>query len=192
MDSYRILSKPVAAVFAILPVVILLAVYFGALDSWLQISTLDKVAEHFEQSYAPHASHPIRPWDAEWAPTIRLIKAYTRVSLPKDRQPRIIGRYVAISSAQEVIGKGQIAEWTAPSTPMLVLYKDWPGNTLAPDDWRIGSIGDFRSWINQYRDKWKFLVDDVLLAFLTLLSAASSLFGEKSGTDREAEFLALC
>ena len=28
---------------------------------------------------------------------------------------------------------------------------------------------DFRSWINQYRDKWQFLVDHLLVAFLVLL-----------------------
>jgi hypothetical protein len=63
---------------------------------------------------------------------------------------------------------------------------------MGPDDYRIvGSIGDFRSWINQYRDKWQFLVDHLLVAFLALLSFAISVFGvsEKHG---ESEFLALC
>ena len=48
MDSYRVLSKRFAAVLAIWPVVILLAVYLGALDYWLQIGPRYKVAEHFE------------------------------------------------------------------------------------------------------------------------------------------------
>lgn len=163
---------------SILALVILIFEWSGGLDRLLKIPLLDAVASGFELSYGPEASRPIRPSDKKWAPTIKLIREYTRTKLPTDRQPLVIARYQAVLSAQEPIGKGQFVQWTAPSTPIVVLYKKWPGNSIAPEDYRIvGTIGDLRSWINEYRDKWKFYVSDLLFAILALITAALSLPG---------------
>ena len=36
----------------------------------------------------------------------------------------MIARSQAVFSAQEPVGKGQIAQWTAPSTPIVLIYKE--------------------------------------------------------------------
>lgn len=170
------LSRRLAFAGSILALLILIFEYLGGLDRLLNIPLLDGVAIRFEQSYGREAARPIRPSDKEWAPTIKLIMEHTRTNLPRDRQPLVIARSVAVLSAQEPIGNGQIAQWTAPSTPILVLYKRWPGNSVGPEDYRVvGTIGDLRSWIADYREKWKFYVNDLLFAILGLITAALSL-----------------
>jgi hypothetical protein len=193
-----IISRRLAFGASILAFVILLAEYVGGLDYVLSIRLLQGAAERFELSYGPDASRPIKPSDREWEPTLKLIEDYTKTSLPENEQPRVIARSQAVFSAQEPMGKGQIAQWTAPSTPILLIYKNWPGNTVSPKDYRIvGSIGDLRSWINQYRDRWKFRVNDLLFALLALITTTLSL-GEGAErpadgkTDRAPEFLGLC
>ena len=63
-----------------------------------------------------------------------------------------------------------MAEWTAPSTPLLLLYKDWPGNDIPPEDYRvIGTIGDLRDWISKAKDHRRFVVQDVFLGTFTPL-----------------------
>ena len=193
-----IISRRLAFGASIFAIFILLAEYAGGLDYLLNIRLLEGVAGRFELSYGPDASRPINPSDKEWGPTLKLIKDYTRANLPNDKEPRVIARSQAVFSAQEPIGKGQLAQWTAPSTPILLLYKDWPGNTVSPEDYRIvGSIGDLRSWIDQYREKWKFRVNDLLFGLLGLITTALSLGGDAekpsdSETDRERELLNLC
>jgi hypothetical protein len=170
----------------------------GGLDYLLKVHLLENVAASFELSYGPDASPPVRVVDKDWGPTIKLITAYTRASLPKDKQPRVIARFTAVAAAQEQVGNGQIAQWTAPSTPIAVIYKDWTGSEpLSPEDCKIvGTIGDFRSWISQYRDKWQFRLNRLLLAFLGLVTAMLSLRARiepRNGTTgREATSLALC
>lgn len=172
------LSRRLAFCGSMLAVFILLFEHFGGLDRWLEIPLLNSVATRFEQSYGPGASRPIRPHDKEWTPTIRLIREYTRTTLPRDRQPLVIARAQALLSAQEPIGKGQIVQWTAPSTPVLLLYKSWPGNKvkLSDEDARVvGTIGDLRSWINEYRNSWRFYINDLLFAVLATVTATLSL-----------------
>jgi hypothetical protein len=193
-----IISRRLAFSASIFAIFILLAEYAGGLDYLLNIRVLEGAAGRFELSYGADASRPIKPSDKEWGPTLKLIKDYTRANLPKDKEPRVIARSQAVFSAQEPVGKGQIAQWTAPSTPILLLYKDWPGNTVPPEDYRIiGSIGDLRSWIDQYQEKWKFRINDLLFALLGLITTALSLGGETEKpadgeTDREPELLNLC
>lgn len=62
------------------------------------------------------------------------------------------------------------AEWTAPSTPLALLYRDWPGNEVPREDYRIiGTIGNLREWISKAKDDRRFLVQDVFLGTFTPL-----------------------
>jgi hypothetical protein len=192
-----VVSRNVAFYGSILAFAILIFDQVGGLDYCLKIPLLENVARRFELSYGPDASRPIRPSDKEWAPTLKLIREYSRTRFPKDRQPRVIARFKAVSSAQEQVGKEEIAQWTAPSTPIAFLYKDWPGTSVIPEDYRVvGSIGDLRSWIDEYHDKWKFITNDLLLAVLAVVTTALSLTGAKNppnnSTGSCAEFLDLC
>src|SRR5579871_2174155 len=120
---------------------------------WDRVRGLDlaeRAAKRFDLSYAADASTPVRVGDPEWRPLLSLIEAYSIASLPKGREPRVIARHVAIASAKTQIGPDQIMEWTAPSTPLLLLYRDWPGDDLPPSDVKIvGTIGDLHRWIDQ-------------------------------------------
>jgi hypothetical protein len=192
-----VLSRKVAFYGSLLTFAILIFDRVGGLDYCLKIPLLETVAHRFELSYGPDASRPIKPSDKEWTPTLDLIREYSRTSFPKDKQPKVIARFKAVSSSQEQVGKEEIAQWTAPSTPLAILFKDWPGASVAPDDYRVvGSIGDLRSWVNAYRDKWKFITNDLLLGVLAVVTTALSFVGvEKSpnnSTGSDVEFLCLC
>lgn len=145
--------------------------HYHGWDRLRGINLMLETAKNFDLSYTPGASSPIYPTDAHWKPTLVLIKKYSSIELPEDREPRVIARFQAVSSAQMSVGpSGQIVEWTAPSTPIAVLYKDWPGNPVPPQDFRIvGTISDLHSWIDQYRDDFTFLMHDLILGALSLL-----------------------
>ncbi len=54
--------------------------------------------------------------------------------------------------------------------PPFLLYKDWPGNVVRPEDSRvIGTIGDLRDWIDKAKDHRRFVVQDVFLGTFTPL-----------------------
>jgi hypothetical protein len=61
--------------------------------------------------------------------------------LPAGQEPKAIARYRAVLSGEEPIG-GAIAEWTAPSTPIVLIYGT--GKVLEKGDGAIvvGNIGD--------------------------------------------------
>jgi hypothetical protein len=81
------------------------------------------------------------PSDPEWAPTLQLIEKYTKHNLRTDREPATIARMQATQSIQE---RNTDLEWTSPSTPFVVLYHHWPGNSgkdLTADEYTVvGSI----------------------------------------------------
>jgi hypothetical protein len=68
------------------------------------------------------------------------------------------------------MGPGRIAEWTAPSPPILLSYVDWPGNAVTPSDYRIvGTIGDLRVWVDKRRADFHFLARDILLSISSVV-----------------------
>jgi hypothetical protein len=144
----------------------------GFWDWWFGLNDVEKVAVNFETSYASDASHPVRPGDPSWQPLLILIRNYSHVDLPKGREPKVFARSVAISSQKMDLGDGKFAEWTAPTTPIILIYRDWPGQTVPPTDYRIvGSIADLRTWINRSKDDFRFIVQDFSLTFLSLVFA---------------------
>lgn len=60
---------------------------------------------------------------------------------------------------------------------------------LRAEDVRIvGTIGDFRLWIDQYRDKWRFRINELLFAGFSLFVAMLSvLAGNDGGTGQDLE-----
>lgn len=169
-----LMLKFVAAV--IIPSVVLVFVIsmrVGIWDRWFGLDKVEKVAEKFESSYSSDASHPVRIGDPAWTPILRLISKYSNVDLPKDKEPRVLARFVAVLSGKTDLGQGRIAEWTAPSTPIALLYRDWPGQDVPREDYRIvGTIGDLRAWINRSKDDFRFVMQDILLAVLSITLGA--------------------
>jgi hypothetical protein len=81
--------------------------------------------------------------------------------------------HVAVLSRKTDLDQGRIAEWTAPSTLIALLYKDWPGQDVPPEDYRIvGTIGDLRAWIIRSKDDFRFVMQDILLAVLSITLGA--------------------
>ncbi len=96
---------------------------FGVWDRLSGLDDVERIAARFELSYAPDASHPVRVGDAEWKPLLQLVNTYSNAQLPSDKEPRVIARYVAVSSARTPPEGPIIAEWTAPSTPLFSCIK---------------------------------------------------------------------
>jgi len=162
--------KFVAAI--IIPLIVLsfvISMRVGCWDRFFGLDKVEKVAENFESSYKPNVSHTVRVGDPAWNPLMRLISKYSNVDLPKDREPRVLARFVAVLSGKTDLGQGKIAEWTAPSTPIVVIYRDWPGQNVSTQDYRIvGTISDLRTWINRSKDDFRFIIQDILLAILSI------------------------
>ncbi len=143
---------------------------FGVWDHLTKLDLVEDAATNFESSYTPDASTPVRVADKGWAPLLKLTYKYSRAQFPVDKQPRVFARLQALASARTPAEGPVLAEWTAPSTPLLLLYRDWPGNTIPKEDYRIiGTIGDLREWISNEKDYRRFLVQDVFLGTFTPL-----------------------
>ena len=111
---------------AVLPVIYLLLViaeHSGLIDHWRGLDRVQAVADRFGLFYAPDASKPVYPGDAEWKPLIDVIQKYSKVKLRTDKQPQTVARFKATLSAQQETGEGKLTEWTSPSTPFAVIYK---------------------------------------------------------------------
>jgi hypothetical protein len=123
-----------AVIFAILT-------YLGVWNSLRGDNLLAEVATRFDKSYTEDAGRPVRPGDQAWSPLIRVITDYTHADLPTDKEPLVVARAQAVLSAknQEALG-----EWTAPTTPVLLMYKEWPGHgDVTPADYRVvGTLED--------------------------------------------------
>jgi hypothetical protein len=133
---------------------------------WSHLSGLDKVesvAARFERSYSADASHPVSLGDPEWKPLVKLVYKYSNADLPQDKQPQTVARFPATISDVSRTPNGEIlSEWTAPSTPLVLLFRRWPGQDVPKNDWVIvGTIGDLRTWILRDKDDLRFWVKDV-------------------------------
>ncbi len=161
------LVASVAVPLAVLLFVV--AEHSGWIDHWRGLDEVQQVADRFDLSYAPDASRPVYPEDAEWKPTIALIRKYSKVKLRTDKQPQTIARFKATLSTNETPAG---FEWSSPSTPFGVLYRRWPQNSgvnIPLDDFAVvGTIGDLQNWIAQSRADFHFLINDVLLGILAI------------------------
>jgi hypothetical protein len=164
------LVKFVSAI--VLPVVyvgFVITEHAGVWDRLHGLDLVEDVAGRLETSYAEGVDRQIGPDEEAWEPLIKLIYEYSNVELPMDKEPKMVARYVAISSAKIELGKSKFAEWTAPATPIVVLYRERTGQEVSPEDVRlVGSIGDIRTWIRRSKNDFKFLVHDLFLGMFSL------------------------
>jgi hypothetical protein len=146
--------------------------YFGVWDRWRGVVDLERIASQLDTSYA-NVSRQVHFGDAEWPTVLTLIERYSKANLPDDRQPRALAREQAIFSAQR-----NGAEWTAPTTRILLFYTDWPQPGHGPylinkDFYVVGTLGDFHEWIRRYKSDFDFLWRGVIFG---ALSACVGLF----------------
>jgi hypothetical protein len=175
----RTLKFFLAIVIPVCVIAFVFSMRTGFWDWCFGIDKVVKVTENFETSYAPDACHPVRPGDPAWDPILKLISKYSSADLPKDKKPKVFARFVAVLSQKTDLGQGKIAEWTAPSTPIALIYRDWPGQDVPPQDYRIvGTIGDLRIWINRSRDDFRFVMQDILFAILAIIIGTIIWFTE--------------
>jgi hypothetical protein len=122
--------------------------------------------------------------DLAWRPLLRLIYRYSNARIPKNREPKVVARFVAVASAREPIGNGGVVEWTTPSTPIAVSYLEWPGNDVPPADYRIvGTIGDLHAWISRSKsDLHSWVVDVFMVASSVVVGVYIWILG---GTERQ-------
>jgi hypothetical protein len=148
---------------------------------WFGLNHVEKVAANLETSYATNVSRQVRPGDPAWKPLLRLINKYSTANFPKDREPKVFARYVAVGSHKIEAGNELVAEWTAPTTPIMLIYKEWPGQKVErKDNHIVGSIADLRTWITRSKDDFRFLVQDVALAVLSLVFAVVLWINDRS------------
>lgn len=144
--------------------------HYGVWDKVRGLDAVKEVAAQMDTSYDPSAQRQFRPGDRGYAETLGLIENYTNAVLPKDRTPVMIVRYVAVLSGEAQLNNGKIAEWTAPSTPLCVLYHEMPANNS--DTVQVGTIGDLHTWIERSKNDFRFCVQDVFLGIFSLALGA--------------------
>jgi hypothetical protein len=160
-----VLVSVISVVFAILT-------YLGVWNEWRGDNLAAAAATRFDKSYSQDASRPVRNGDKEWSPLMRIITKYSHTDFPRDKEPRVLARQVAIASAKDPSG----AEWTAPTTPLVLLYRNWPGlgGDISADEFRIvGTIEDLHDWIRRDEADFDFLVRTIIFG---VLSACVGMF----------------
>jgi hypothetical protein len=161
--------------------------YLGVWNEWRGDNILAEVATRFDSSYSQDAGRPVRPGDKAWPVVMRVIAKYSHAQLLAGREPRVFARFVAVASALNEAAHG---EWTAPTTPVALLYKEWPGHGFVPpeDVVFVGTIGDLHTWIQRDESDFDFLIRTILFGTLSACVAVFlTLPDKKTGSD-EAPF----
>jgi hypothetical protein len=166
--SARSIARWVGVGLAALSVAFATLSYVGFWNYLRGDDLLSALGSRLDTSYAP-VSRQVRATDPEWVPLLRVIRAYSPVrhQLPKDREPVVFARFAAVSSA-----KSEVGEWTAPTTPMALLYKKWPAPGTPPlvpgqDAWIIGTLGDFHEWMRKDEADFDFFWRTVIFGSLS-------------------------
>jgi hypothetical protein len=181
--NFRFIVRWAGVVVSALSVIFAIMTYLGLWNVLRGDNLLAEVATRFDRSYAEDAGLPVRPGDREWRPIMRVIRRYSHAQLPTDKEPRVFARSVAVTSAKNEAAR---AEWTAPTTPVMLLYKEWPGHgVVTPDDYRIvGTIEDLHNWIRSDEADFDFLVRTIIFGALSLCVGVFLALPEKSISPR--------
>lgn len=164
----RFLQLSAAVLVPALGLLFIASERMGLWDRWLGLNEVERIATRFETSYAEDVDRWVDPGEPGWQPLLGLIRRYSGVSIPKNREPRGVARQVAILSGKIELGDGQIAEWTAPSTPILLVFSEHGKSFSMGDVVRVGAIGDLRVWCDRRRADLKFFMSDLLLGLTTI------------------------
>jgi hypothetical protein len=155
--------------------------YLGVWNEWRGDNLLADVATRFDSSYSQDAGRPVRPGDKAWPVLMRVITRYSHAQFLAGREPRVFARFVAVASAQNEAAHG---EWTAPTTPVALLYKEWPGHVPPEDVVLVGTIGDLHTWIQRDESDFDFLIRTILFGALSACVAVFlALPDKKTGSD---------
>lgn len=153
---------------SIMSVAFAIMTYLGVWNYLRGDILVSDVAVRFDKSYSEGASMPVKRGDKEWKPLIRIITKYTHTQIPHDREPLVFARFRAVLSDKTEVGGKVFAEWTAPTTPVALLYKEWPGQELEPADYRIvGTIQDLHEWIRNDEADFDFLTRTIIFGLLS-------------------------
>jgi hypothetical protein len=133
-------------------------------------------ANRFDLSYGPEAAQPVTSDDPAWKPLLRIIEKYTQARLLQDHAPKLLARSVAVSSDKLMAGDVVIAQWTAPTTPIVLFYTRWPDPGHGPfikdkDFVTVGSLGDLHDWIRRDQADFDFLWRTLIFGALSLCFA---------------------
>jgi hypothetical protein len=183
----KVFARWTGVTLAILSVAFAVVSYKTQWDWWLRDDLVEKLAERFDLSYSNGAASPVGPDDPEWVPLLRLIKHYSphRDELPKDREPKVFARAQAITSAKTAAG-----EWTAPSTPIVLLYRKWPDPgsgdfKFGQDAFPVGTIGDLHDWVRRDRADFDFYWRTIIFGLLSMCAGlALALADTTTSRDR--------
>src|SRR5688572_4101536 len=113
----------------ILPVIALLTVISMRTPLWdkmLGLDAAENAIASFEKSYGSEASHQVRPKDPAWSGLLKLVRGYSSAKFPENKEPKVFARFGAVASAMKQIWPDEIAQWTAPTTPVFLLYRELP------------------------------------------------------------------
>jgi len=159
---------------------------WGFWNEWRGDNSLLEVAARFDKSFTTDASSPVRPSDPAWLPLMRVIRKYSHADLPTDREPLVFARSKAILSAKD---NDSGTEWTAPTTPIVLIYKEWPGHGDVPrGDWRtVGTIEDLHNWIRNDEADFDFRVRTYIFNVLTLCVGVFLALPEKPKRPRNSD-----
>ena len=146
--------------------------HLGVWNNWRGDNFLAEVSTRFDSSYSQDAGRPVRPGDSAWPIVMRVIAKYSHAKLLAGREPRVFARFVAVASARN---EAAHSEWTAPTTPVALLYKEWPGHgPVPPEDFVIvGTIGDLHAWIQRDESDFDFFIRTIFSACCPLASLCS-------------------
>lgn len=166
-----------AVVWPLLYLSFVVTEHYGLWDSLRGLNAVKEVAAHMDTSYDPSVQRQYRPGDKGYSETLSLIERYTNAVLLKGRKPVMICRYVAVLSGKADLGNGKTAEWTAPSTPLIVLYHELPANPQ--EIVQVGTIGDLHLWIERSKADFRFFVQDIFLGVFSVALGASLWFAHR-------------
>ncbi len=150
-------------------VLLVIGLHFGLADAVLGLRPAIEVAETYDHSYdIAHLPRVVHPEDAAWKPMMRLIRWYSRKTVDYSRA-QTIARFVALDSKDLEVNGAVLAEWTAPSTPFVVLYGrlDDGRKYTMKDAVFVGTIGELHDWIQRARDDFHFWTNDAVLGALS-------------------------
>jgi hypothetical protein len=165
--NFKLIVRWAGVGVSALSIVFAISTYLGFWNFLRGDNLLADVAARFDKSYTENAAMPVIRGDKEWAPLMRVITKYSHAQLPTDKEPRVFARLPAVISAKNEAAR---AEWTAPTTPITLIYKEWPGHgTVTPDDYRIvGTIEDLHNWIRNDEADFDFLFRTIIFGALSL------------------------
>jgi hypothetical protein len=182
------IARWIGVCVSVASVLVAILTYLGVWNEWRGDNLLAEVATRFDSSYSQDAGRPVRASDKAWAVLMRVIAKYSHAQLPAGREPRVFGRFVAVASAQN---EASHSEWTAPTTPVALLYKEWPGHGFVPpeDVVFVGTIGDLHTWIQRDESDFDFLIRTILFGTLSACVAVFLALPEKNTGSEKAPLL---